>query len=187
MPLLLQVEAKQTPGRQSQEQHNQLENAGTGQMPVESTADRSAEADQDEEEEQVMPAGYISRRTTDPYMQKKLRGLQVCKAPDCTVRFLTHQISDCTSMQRSLHMLQATAASVHVRHAHRAACNVTGHASIFIEQLLCISAVMSVCPHMVICALYTLLSKGPKDYAGPLWPFNQFQLPNTILLLIIVQ
>ncbi len=30
-----------------------------------------------EEEETALPVGYISRRTTDPYMQKKLRGLQV--------------------------------------------------------------------------------------------------------------
>jgi len=30
-----------------------------------------------EEEETTLPVGYISRRTTDPYMQKKLRDLQV--------------------------------------------------------------------------------------------------------------
>ena len=30
-----------------------------------------------ETEEEALPAGYISRRTTDPYMQKKLRGIQV--------------------------------------------------------------------------------------------------------------
>lgn len=36
-----------------------------------------AEEEQEGEEEQALPAGYISRRTTDPYMQKKLRGIQV--------------------------------------------------------------------------------------------------------------
>ena len=35
------------------------------------------EEEQDAEEEEALPAGYISRRTTDPYMQKKLRGIQV--------------------------------------------------------------------------------------------------------------
>lgn len=34
------------------------------------------EDEQEEEEAEAVPAGYVSRRTTDPYMQKKLRGLQ---------------------------------------------------------------------------------------------------------------
>lgn len=29
-------------------------------------------------EEDAVPINYVSRRTTDPYMEKKLRGLQVC-------------------------------------------------------------------------------------------------------------
>lgn len=38
---------------------------------------QKAEEEQEEEDEEALPAGYISRRTTDPYMQKKLRGIQV--------------------------------------------------------------------------------------------------------------
>lgn len=35
------------------------------------------ERSQEAQEEEALPAGYISRRTTDPYMQKKLQGIQV--------------------------------------------------------------------------------------------------------------
>ena len=41
-------------------------------------AERPQHADEEQdEEEEALPAGYISRRTTDPYMQKKLAGIQV--------------------------------------------------------------------------------------------------------------
>ena len=47
------------------------------------------EDEQEEEEAEAVPAGYVSRRTTDPYMQKKLRGLQVEPALNKSkVRFL---------------------------------------------------------------------------------------------------
>lgn len=37
---------------------------------------------QRQEEQDSVPVNYVSRRTTDPYMQKKLRGLQVCFVSD---------------------------------------------------------------------------------------------------------
>ena len=46
--------------------------AAQGERSVLSRVEQAAE-----EEETALPVGYISRRTTDPYMQKKLRGLQV--------------------------------------------------------------------------------------------------------------
>lgn len=46
--------------------------AAQGERSVLSGVEQAAE-----EEEMALPVGYISRRTTDPYMQKKLRGLQV--------------------------------------------------------------------------------------------------------------
>ncbi len=32
---------------------------------------------EEKEQQEEAPVGYVSRRTTDPYMKKKLRGLQV--------------------------------------------------------------------------------------------------------------
>ena len=39
---------------------------------------RQEEEHVDGSEQDTVPVKYVSRRTTDPYMEKKLRGLQVC-------------------------------------------------------------------------------------------------------------
>lgn len=74
----------------SEKQDRQLVQPGAGQPEGTEAIDMrpEAEEEQEEQEEEALPAGYISRRTTDPYMQKKLRGIQVSQpvpAPSCKV------------------------------------------------------------------------------------------------------
>ena len=38
---------------------------------------QATERQEEQKAEEPLPVGYVSRRTTDPYMQKKLRGIQV--------------------------------------------------------------------------------------------------------------
>lgn len=63
----------------SEEQDRQLVPPDAGQPKGTEAIDKrpEAEEEQEEQEEEALPAGYISRRTNDPYMQKKLRGIQV--------------------------------------------------------------------------------------------------------------
>ena len=69
-----QPEVEATPEQSPESQETQVTQteAHQGKRSVLSGVEQAAE-----EEETAVPVGYISRRTTDPYMQKKLRGLQV--------------------------------------------------------------------------------------------------------------
>ncbi|DBA72696.1 TPA: hypothetical protein ACH3X2_010232 [Trebouxia sp. C0005] len=68
-----QPEVEATPEQSPESQETQVTQteAHQGKRSVLSGVEQAAE-----EEETAVPVGYISRRTTDPYMQKKLRGLQ---------------------------------------------------------------------------------------------------------------
>ncbi|DBA86265.1 TPA: hypothetical protein ACH3X1_005765 [Trebouxia sp. C0004] len=68
-----QPEVGVTPEQSSEPQETQVTQteAAQGERSVLGGVEQAPE-----EEETALPVGYISRRTTDPYMQKKLRGLQ---------------------------------------------------------------------------------------------------------------
>lgn len=76
----MQAAADETVEDSPEDQDSQLEQPGADLSESTQHADETsqeAEEEQEVEEEEALPAGYISRRTTDPYMQKKLRGIQV--------------------------------------------------------------------------------------------------------------
>ena len=83
LQFLLQAAAGQSPEVKPGEQDSyllQTEAVLTESTRVTETAE--AEDEQEEEDAEAVPAGYVSRRKTDPYMQKKLRSLQVGLALD---------------------------------------------------------------------------------------------------------
>ena len=76
----MQAAADETVEDSPEDQDSELEQPGADLSESKQHAhetSQEAEEEQEVEEEEALPAGYISRRTTDPYMQKKLRGIQV--------------------------------------------------------------------------------------------------------------
>lgn len=62
-------------------EHDSAPNPAEGTMVNNGKIDaqnRQEEEHMDRSEQDTVPVNYVSRRTTDPYMEKKLRGLQVC-------------------------------------------------------------------------------------------------------------
>ena len=55
-----------------------IEGATEDSMKVDIGTKQGDSQEQDSQEQTSAPVNYVSRRTTDPYMEKKLRGLQVC-------------------------------------------------------------------------------------------------------------
>ena len=92
---LLQATVDPTVEDSSEEQDRQLAETDAAQPKGTEAVGKHSEAE--EEEEEALPAGYISRRTTDPYMQKKLRGIQV-------ITLLLHLECSTLSISIDLHL-----------------------------------------------------------------------------------
>lgn len=107
-----QPEVDPTPEQSPEPQETQVTQteAAQGERSVLSGVEQAAE-----EEETALPVGYISRRTTDPYMQKKLRDLQVWSCHlsmiVCTIAAKIHAGTSASLQQLLLNCDAPTSAS----------------------------------------------------------------------------
>lgn len=68
---------------------------------------QKAEEEQEDEDEEALPAGYISRRTTDPYMQKKLREIQVQEVDAASGLMVAVDMLRCVQTSRAVLCMHA--------------------------------------------------------------------------------